>query len=74
MSDTDGSFRITNMPEGGPWSKGGEKVTRGVGCFSGRDAVVAGNVWAGYTHLHALATSEWARAILGAAASAEALA
>jgi cobyrinic acid a,c-diamide synthase len=47
-------------------------VSRGVGCFSGRDAVTVGNVWAGYTHLHALATPEWARAFLRAAASAKA--
>ncbi len=42
-------------------------VERGVGCFEGRDAVVAGNVWASYTHLHALATPEWARGLVGAA-------
>ncbi len=46
-------------------------VFRGVGCFSGRDAVVVGNVWAAYTHLHALATPEWAQGILhGAMTSA----
>ena len=49
-------------------------VSRGVGCFSGRDGVVLGNVWAGYTHLHALATPEWARALLRAAAAAKAVA
>jgi hypothetical protein len=26
-----------------------------------------GNLWAGYTHLHALATPEWARGLLNAA-------
>jgi len=49
-------------------------VSRGVGCFFGRDAVVAGNVWAGYAHLHALATPEWAQAIVQAAASAKVVA
>lgn len=47
-------------------------VSRGVGCFAGRDGVVVDNVWAGYTHLHALATPEWAEAFLRAAASAKA--
>lgn len=42
-------------------------VERGTGCFAGRDAVIAGNVWAAYTHLHALATPEWAGALLSAA-------
>lgn len=42
-------------------------VERGTGCFSGRDAVVAGNVWAAYTHLHALATPEWAEGVVAAA-------
>jgi len=41
-------------------------VSRGVGCFSGRDAVLQDNVWATYTHLHALATPEWAQGLLGA--------
>ena len=36
------------------------KVLRGTGCVAGRDAVIAGNVWAAYTHLHALGTPEWA--------------
>jgi cobyrinic acid a,c-diamide synthase len=45
-------------------------VLRGTGCWQGRDAVVAHNVWAGYTHLHALATPEWARAMVMAARSA----
>jgi len=49
-------------------------VSRGVGCFSGRDAVVTGNVWAGYAHLHSLATPEWAHAMVHAAASAKAVA
>jgi cobyrinic acid a,c-diamide synthase len=41
-------------------------VSRGAGCFSGRDAVLQDNVWATYTHLHALATPEWAEGLLGA--------
>ncbi len=45
-------------------------VHRGTGCFAGRDAVVTSNVWASYTHLHALGTPQWARAILSAARGA----
>ncbi len=36
------------------------RVTRGAGCFSGRDAIVQDRTWASYTHLHALASPEWA--------------
>ncbi len=36
-------------------------VKRGVGCGGGRDGMIAGNVWASYTHLHAEATPAWAR-------------
>jgi cobyrinic acid a,c-diamide synthase len=49
-------------------------VRRGTGCLAGRDAVVTANVWAAYTHLHALATPEWARAILRIARHAPAMA
>jgi cobyrinic acid a,c-diamide synthase len=42
-------------------------VLRGVGCFQKRDLVVTKNVMAGYTHLHALATPEWAKGFLNAA-------
>jgi cobyrinic acid a,c-diamide synthase len=44
-------------------------VLRGAGCFSGRDAVLSENVWAAYTHLHALATPEWVNAMIRAASS-----
>ena len=42
-------------------------VLRGAGCYDGREGVLAGNVWAGYTHLHATGTPEWAPALVGAA-------
>lgn len=42
-------------------------VRRGAGCLPGRDAVIAGSVWASYTHLHALATPGWAKGFLAAA-------
>lgn len=53
--------------------KGSEAVTsacavlRGVGCFARRDGLVAQNVMAAYTHLHAAATPQWAAGILAAA-------
>jgi cobyrinic acid a,c-diamide synthase len=42
-------------------------VLRGKGCYGRRDAVIAGNVWASYTHLHAAATPEWAKGLISAA-------
>ena len=42
-------------------------VLRGIGCFGGRDGLVAQNVFAAYTHLHATATPQWASGILAAA-------
>jgi len=42
-------------------------VRRGAGCCQGRDGVIMGNLWASYTHLHALATPEWAQGLLNAA-------
>lgn len=42
-------------------------VTRGSGCYDRRDGVIAGNVWAGYTHLHATGTPQWAPALVRAA-------
>lgn len=44
-------------------------ATRGTGCGAGRDAVVRESVWAAYTHLHALATPDWAWGMARAAKS-----
>ncbi len=41
-------------------------VLRGTGCFHDRDFVLTRNVMAGYTHLHALATPDWAKGVLDA--------
>lgn len=42
-------------------------VVRGTGCFPGRDYLTSQNVLAGYTHLHATATPEWAAGVVAAA-------
>jgi cobyrinic acid a,c-diamide synthase len=42
-------------------------VLRGTGCGGGRDAVVSGNVWASYAHVHAAGLPEWAEGVVAAA-------
>ncbi len=44
-------------------------VERGAGCFKGRDGALAGNVWASYTHIHALGVPAWADGVAKAAAA-----
>jgi len=43
------------------------KVNRGTGCYDKRDGLILNNIWAGYTHLHAAASPEWAAGLLRAA-------
>ena len=43
------------------------KVTRGTGCCGKRDGAVTGNVFAAYTHVHALATPAWSAGMIVAA-------
>lgn len=43
------------------------EVKRGTGCGRGRDGLIQGNVWASYTHLHALGTPEWGVGLVTAA-------
>jgi cobyrinic acid a,c-diamide synthase len=42
-------------------------VQRGTGCYDKRDGIVVNRIWASYTHLHTLATPEWAAGLLRAA-------
>ncbi len=42
-------------------------VVRGTGCGAGRDALVAGSVWASYAHVHASGLPEWADGMAAAA-------
>ncbi len=39
-------------------------VSRGAGCFDRRDGISYNNVFATYTHIHALATSQWAGSLV----------
>lgn len=41
-------------------------VRRGTGAYAKRDALVRNQVWASYTHLHSLATPEWANGLIRA--------
>lgn len=54
------------VPEGEPAATAC-RILRGTGCYPGRDGVVAGSVWAAYTHLHASGAPEWTTALLSAA-------
>jgi len=45
-------------------------LSRGVGIGDGRDGIQVGNAVASYTHLHALATPEWADGLVAAAVGA----
>jgi cobyrinic acid a,c-diamide synthase len=49
-------------PEGQPFTAC--RVERGAGCFPKRDAIIQGRVWASYTHLHALASPQWATSLV----------
>ncbi len=42
-------------------------VVRGTGCLPGRDGVLVNHTFASYTHLHALATPQWAPGLVSAA-------
>ena len=42
-------------------------VLRGAGSVGRRDGILEDNVWAAYSHLHALGTPEWARGMIAAA-------
>jgi len=59
-------FHYSRIIPGGPEPDTACTVRRGSGCSGGRDAVFLGNVWASYTHVHAVATPEWAAGFLAA--------
>jgi cobyrinic acid a,c-diamide synthase len=39
-------------------------LSRGTGCFNHRDGIIYKNVFASYTHVHALATPEWVKGMI----------
>jgi cobyrinic acid a,c-diamide synthase len=60
-------FHYSSIVSGSESVRSACAVLRGTGCGSGRDGLVAQNVFAAYTHLHATATPQWASGILAAA-------
>jgi cobyrinic acid a,c-diamide synthase len=60
-------FHYSRIVEDAAPATGTCAVLRGIGCGQKRDGLVQGNVWASYTHIHALGTPEWARGLLTAA-------
>ena len=56
--------RLTGAPES---TRAVLEVRRGKGSFEGRDGLVTSNVFAAWNHLHAIATPEWAPALMAAA-------
>lgn len=42
-------------------------VQRGTGCAGRRDGILVENVWASYAHVHAVATTDWAKGFLAQA-------
>jgi cobyrinic acid a,c-diamide synthase len=62
-------FHYSRIVPQSDWTATACEVRRGTGCFKGRDAAIIRNknVWASYTHLHALATPQWAQGLTDAA-------
>jgi cobyrinic acid a,c-diamide synthase len=60
-------FHYSRIAPQTDWTTTACEVRRGTGCFKGRDAALIKNVWAGYTHLHALATPQWVHGVIDAA-------
>ncbi len=60
-------FHYSRIVPQSDWPSTACEVRRGTGCFRGRDAAIIRNVWASYTHLHALATPQWAKGVADAA-------
>ena len=60
-------FHYSRIAPQSDWPATACEVRRGAGCFDGRDGALMKNVWASYTHLHALASPEWAKGLVVAA-------
>jgi len=60
-------FHYSRIVPGGGEVDSACLVNRGTGALPGRDGILFRSVWASYTHVHALATPEWARGLVAAA-------
>ena len=60
-------FHYSMISSGGDAAGTVGEVTRGSGIGSGRDGIVAGQVWASYLHVHASASPDWATGFLAQA-------
>lgn len=60
-------FHYSRLVSGGERLPTAAALERGAGTYNGRDGIVIHNVWASYTHLHAVASPEWAAGMLRAA-------
>jgi cobyrinic acid a,c-diamide synthase len=57
-------FRYSRIVSKGDMPQTACAVRRGTGAFDKRDGLILDNVWASYTHLHAVASPEWAAAMV----------
>jgi cobyrinic acid a,c-diamide synthase len=60
-------FHYSRIVQPDAWLETACAVRRGTGSVAGRDAIVVHHVWASFTHVHALATPEWAAGLVRAA-------
>ncbi len=62
-------FHYSKISDYDPGIESCLSVSRGCGCFYGRDGLTYKNVFASYLHVHALATPEWVRGMIRCAKS-----
>ena len=60
-------FHYSRVAAGAEGAQTAMAVTRGAGCFAGRDGLAFRNVLASYLHVHALGTPAWADGLVRAA-------
>jgi cobyrinic acid a,c-diamide synthase len=60
-------FHYSKINSYEPGIKSVLSVSRGTGCFDSRDGINYKNVFAGYIHIHALATPEWIDGMINSA-------
>jgi cobyrinic acid a,c-diamide synthase len=57
-------FHYSNITDYESKIKSSLSMKRGVGCFNKRDGIIYKNVFASYTHIHALATPQWVEGMI----------